>query len=97
MKNSDQQAFPSQFQTETLKGLTKREYFAGIALQGLLSQHFTKQSQFLMQEDEEDYLMAPVYLSPYIEADEYGQQHTRESLCRDALKIADEILKQLSR
>lgn len=41
MKNSEQQAFPSQQDEEgfllTKGGLTKREYFAGLALQGLLS------------------------------------------------------------
>ena len=41
MKNSENPAFPVDFVENhvTEKGLTKREYFAGVAMQGLLSQY----------------------------------------------------------
>ena len=37
MKNGEKRAFPADGHTHTDGGLTKREYFAGLAMQGLLS------------------------------------------------------------
>ncbi len=38
MSNSDKAAFPSDSrESKTFSGLTKREYFAGLAMQGMLS------------------------------------------------------------
>lgn len=44
MSNSDDFVFPS----EMSKGLTKREYFAAMALQGLVSTHSTNASDHLL-------------------------------------------------
>ncbi len=35
MKNGEQRAFPADARTHTDGGLTKREYFAGLAMQGM--------------------------------------------------------------
>lgn len=37
MKNGEQRAFPADAHTHTDGGLTKREYFAGLAMQGMLA------------------------------------------------------------
>ncbi len=36
MKNGEQRAFPADARTHTDGGLTKREYFAGLAMQGMV-------------------------------------------------------------
>lgn len=48
MKNSDQPAFPADSQTQTDGGLTKREYFAAMAMQGILS---NRELQIAMYKD----------------------------------------------
>lgn len=37
MKNAEQSAFPTQDMNSYYHGLTRREYFAGLAMQGVLS------------------------------------------------------------
>lgn len=37
MKNAEQSAFPTQDMNSYYHGLTRREYFAGLAMQGLLA------------------------------------------------------------
>lgn len=39
MKNSESNAFPLTDENVCFLGLTKREYFAGLAMQGLLAAH----------------------------------------------------------
>ncbi len=99
MKNSDKPIYPifneegflSNYDTvlddegKSLIGLTKREYFAGLAIQGLLSQHVTTKDERL--DDVE-----PAYKSQFLCS---LDSHDQEELCRDAISIADELLKQL--
>lgn len=40
MKNAEQSAFPTQDMNSYYHGLTKREYFAGLAMQGLLANSY---------------------------------------------------------
>ena len=40
MENRDQRAFPADAHTHTDGGLTKREYFAAMAMQGIVDRNF---------------------------------------------------------
>lgn len=81
MKNADQPSFPShhdyKYNTDAVvnNGLTKREYFAGLAMQGLLSRP--------PQE--------PIRLSGG------GCPSPAYDLIAEAIKKADELLKQLEK
>ena len=66
MKNSEETAFPLIFENQDFHlGLTKREYFAAMAMQGILSNSKT------------------------------GIQSDRWTVPVDAVRYADELLKQL--
>ena len=72
MKNADKPINPvltqsPSLQNETSLGLTKREYFAGVALQGFLSNRWSM---------------------------EFGNYNDEEK-AKYAIRIADELLKQL--
>lgn len=45
MKNGDQTAFPAPINESTHFGLTKREWFAGLAMQGILANTFMGQEE----------------------------------------------------
>ena len=78
MKNSEQSAFGYGYANEQshqeVTGLTKREYFAGLAMQGLLAN--SSIIDLLKQAD-------------------VGEQEDRRVMAVGAIKMADELLKQL--
>lgn len=69
------------------KGLTKREYFAGLAMQGLLTQHIKN------YDEHTDNKMVPVYPGDYINTKE---SFAYEALAEDAVSIADAIIKAIN-
>lgn len=97
MKNSEQPAFPKLQEQElnqnsashgsfkTIGGLTKREYFAGKVVNGLLA-----------SENEESYF-APTYkLNKDLTKGEIIESRA-EKIANETIRITDELLKQLEK
>ncbi len=87
MKNSEQPAFPFEYITDVedgtkgiMPGLTKREYFAGLAMQAILSNRDLQLAIF--QDIKNDQKMYPGI-------DNFN------AICKHAVREADELLKQL--
>jgi hypothetical protein len=76
---------------EDTAGLTKREYFAAMAMQGLLAQHVTFTKGELRPGAE--YANEPVYKMAYIDSDGVGQDY----LAEDAVSIADALINELNK
>jgi hypothetical protein len=85
MTNANDCAFPSSQQWHTDGGLTKREYFAAMAMQGLLAQLAT--SNIKVAKMQREYWMKA-----------YGGDITEaEAISREAVLVADNMILQLSK
>jgi hypothetical protein len=78
-------AFACMTDADSQIGLTKREYFAAVALQGLLSQHVNRGSLETV----------PVYGDPFA-IDNFEQTQGFDALAQDAVVIADELIEELN-
>jgi hypothetical protein len=85
MKNSDQPAFPipdSSYIDATPSGLTKREYFVAMAMQGLCANPSALESYHAVANLSLENIINPKITVP-------------EILATESIAIADELLKQL--
>ena len=76
MENGDQRAFPADAHTHTDGGLTKREYFAAMAMQGIMASLTEMQA---------------------IGSSTLHHAGMDENLAREAVSIADAVLKELDK
>ncbi len=87
MTKPNEPAFPCQSELHGVQhhGVSKREYFAAMALQGLLNQH---------QQSDVSLLNEPVYNAGYINTE---PTFAIEALARDAVSIADALIVELNK
>ncbi|MES2395851.1 MAG: hypothetical protein V4549_07605 [Bacteroidota bacterium] len=79
MNNADKPAFVVENRTEIYPGLTKREYFAGLAMQAILSGIYS----------------SPELLTTFAEMQKNENIGFNTDISGRAIKIADNILSQL--